>query len=503
MVKIGFMFGAGAEVGYGLPTGGDFALNIFRQDSSESKESFKSQRKSIDATSRYAQWLPNDYETKSISVFGKKAYEDIIRGTVEQNRDSIIERLNSLDSVASEIASALSEKGIDINADFNLRNGRPVSDSFMNKSINFVKEFEEGDNLFKSNYFSALLMAYKSMKKEKIHKSAELAKIILAVIQLQVGALGEKLSRKINDGIFNKKDDEIDILDDLGDIIQLNYQAVGMSGLEYLLEIQEPDCSTPDGQIVLFAQKLIEKIYSCVLDYKSLIDSNWMYLYHPKSEWAKFCKILIFLFNTQKYISDIYKGLPAGKTGYYDDIATAVEQGKLEITTVGTSNYTPLIEQKLSNTTITYLNGSTSLWYDPYLNKIGSYDELSTLNHFLVPLMFTQSGTKPMISIDMSSRYVSYYESLKQADAICVIGFGFNSDDEHINGLFRDLVDSQGKQIIVVSNNSSQSGTSFKNEIAQKLKLQNTDNISVIFVDENRNRNGVNWVDCLVASTNI
>ncbi len=29
--KLGFFFGAGAEVGYGLPSGGRFALDIFRQ----------------------------------------------------------------------------------------------------------------------------------------------------------------------------------------------------------------------------------------------------------------------------------------------------------------------------------------------------------------------------------------------------------------------------------------------------------------------------------------
>ncbi|MCW5197944.1 hypothetical protein F1Z41_04650 [Clostridium perfringens] len=39
---------------------------------------------------------------------------------------------------------------------------------------------------------------------------------------------------------------------------------------------------------------VIESIYASVLDYKSLIDSNWHYLYCPKDEWAKFCKINIF-----------------------------------------------------------------------------------------------------------------------------------------------------------------------------------------------------------------
>ena len=343
MIKVGFMFGAGAEISYGLPTGGDFALNIFRQDPSESKNDFRDQRKNIDPTSRYAQWLPDDYEAKNISVFRKKAYEDIIRSTVEQNRDNIIIRLNSIDGLANDIVKSMNSNGIDIDKDFEAFNGRRVSDSYMSKTISFVREFEEGNQLFGSTYYSALLMAYKQAKKYHMAESLELAQVIISILELQIGALGEKLSRRINDGVFDKKDDEIDIFDDLGDIIQLNYQSVGMSGLEYLLGIQMPGMDSPQGRILRFAQLLIERIYSCVLDYKSLIDSNWMYLYHPKNEWGKFCKIAIFLLNVQKYIISTCNHYKPGKTGYYNDIAAAVTSGKLEITTLGTSNYTPLI----------------------------------------------------------------------------------------------------------------------------------------------------------------
>lgn len=499
-MKIGFLFGAGAEVGYGLPSGGDFALNIFRQDSSESKTIFKSQRDSIDRTSRYAQWLPDDFETKNINVFRRKAFEDIIRSTVEQNRENIIKRLNTLDVLASTIVSEMQSEGIDINSDFEGVNGRAVSNSFMNRTITFVHEFSDGDDLFKSNYFSALLMAYKCFRKKSAKEAGELGKVVISILQLHIGALGEKLTHRLNEGIFDKKDDELDILDDLGDIIQLNYQSVGMSGLEYLLEIQCPDMSSSEGRILRFSQKLIEKIYSCVLDYKSLIDSNWMYLYHPSTEWSKFCKVSIFLLNVQKYISTIYSSRPIGKTGYYDDVFSAVTDEKIEISAIATSNYSPLIHDVLQNDNIIYLNGATTLWYDPYLNKIGSKEELSQLNHFIVPLMFTQSGTKPMISIDMSAKYVNYYNCLQDSDEICVVGFGFNSDDEHINGIFRDLVDYKKKPLTVIERKGSESADVVKKLIAQKLKIQDDSNISVILVDDDRKRKGVSWLDCLLAS---
>ena len=66
MPKVGFMFGAGAEFCYGLPSGGDFALNIFRQDASPSKSKFRAQRDAVDLNGTYAQWLPDDLKKRNI-----------------------------------------------------------------------------------------------------------------------------------------------------------------------------------------------------------------------------------------------------------------------------------------------------------------------------------------------------------------------------------------------------------------------------------------------------
>ena len=69
MKKIAFMFGAGAEMSYNLPSGGDFALNIFKQDTAESNNFFRSMRAAIDSQTCYTSWLPSDYKTTSIDVF--------------------------------------------------------------------------------------------------------------------------------------------------------------------------------------------------------------------------------------------------------------------------------------------------------------------------------------------------------------------------------------------------------------------------------------------------
>ena len=41
-------------------------------------------------------------------------------------------------------------------------------------------------------------------------------------------------------------------------------------------------------------------------------------------------------------------------------------------------------------------------------------------------------------------------DEYKGSDAMVVVGFAFNGDDGHINGLFRELLDEHGKKIVVI-----------------------------------------------------
>ena len=162
-MKYGFLFGAGAEIGYGLPSGGRFALDIFRFDASNSKKEFRKMRDEVDSTTNYAsRWLPDDFKDKNISSFGKTVFQNIIKDTVEHNRVNIIERINKFDEVAKAEASSMLEGGIDINSVFkDLLDNKDVSNIHMGQSIKFIDEFRQGNELFNSSYYSALLMVYK------------------------------------------------------------------------------------------------------------------------------------------------------------------------------------------------------------------------------------------------------------------------------------------------------------------------------------------------------
>ena len=482
MKRIGFLFGAGAELSYNMPLGGKFALDIFRYDTTEAKKEFKKMRESIDPTTRYARnWLPVDYETRNIGTYGKSVFENIIKDTIEHNREKIVYNLNSIDILAEKIVATMVKDGLDVNESIMQLTGREIDDITMKHSISFAKEFEVGNKLFDSTYYSALLLAYSKKSFHKAENHLVVKRVISSILQLQIGALGEILSKRINENPFEKKDDSIDIFDDFGDILRLNYRSSG-KGLEYLLETSEPERDTPEGIVACFALKLLEEIFASVMDYKTLIDSDWHYLYCPSVEWNKFCKISIFLITVRNYIESECSRVDVSKGGYYHDLRDAIDSCLIETTAIATSNYTGLITDIIGEE-VSYLNGSTKILYDPYVNRLIQKDDPDKEDRFYVPLLFTQSGTKPMTAIEMSKTYVDMYEKFMVSDAICSIGFGFNADDEHINGVIRSLVDN-GKQLIIVTPyDSAYTEKKKAKTIAEKLKVAKTDNIKVIYVN--------------------
>lgn len=492
-MKVGFLFGAGAELGYGMPSGGRFALDIFRENLEKPKLELKNMRDKIDKGTTYAsKWLPEDFYSKKIHAFGDRVFDAIIRDTVGNNRKKIISKINAFDTVASAAVDVINNKlDIDLNQKINEDLGKSVSNIHVNQKLKYSSFFESGNSLFDNNYFAVLLEYYKNYTDFSDLAKSEFGEVIKAIFQLQLGAMSEELSRNIEDNIFARDELELDIFDDLGGSLHVNYETAGVKGLELL---SKDLVSSTEHPIISFAYEIVERIYADVLDYKSLIDSNWHYLYNPYTEWAKFCRISVFLFTVQTYIVNQAKSINEDNKGYYDDL----KESDIETTIVGTTNYNSFIQKKL-NKKIIYLNGGVNEYYDPYLNAIGTKENLlKEEEHFIVPLLFTQSGTKPMTSIDMAKKYVDFYEKMKSGDAICSVGFGFNYDDEHINGIIRKLVDQDDKHLFIIDIEVEKTSDEKRNYYGEKLKISNIRNIKFITVNKaTRLIDDRKWTDVL------
>ncbi|MBE6052650.1 MAG: hypothetical protein E7212_01860 [Clostridium sartagoforme] len=504
MTKVSLFFGAGAECSYGLPSGGKFALDIFRMNTSDDKVNLKEQLCNVDKQSNYARWLPEGFDTKKLTAFTKTQYESIVKGSLENKRNNILDYLSNFDEKVNLISQMLHDNGIDIEKVFLDITGLELGSYNYSHIIRLNPLLGGNISLFGSNYFSAFL---KLLEIENVSYDFKLniRNITRAIIELLIGSLGEDLIHRLNDGIFYESPESIDLFDDLGAIFTLDYTNTGMKGLELLIENQDLDIKEDynnEDKITKFGLQILEDIYSRALDYQTLIDSNWRYIYSPKTDWGKFNKIVIFLYTVKRYIESIAKNntekIKEGN-GYYHDVLYLKEF--VDINAIGTTNYNSFIED-ITKEEVYYLNGSINDYYDPYLNKIISFEENIEKNHIIVPFLFTQSGIKPLTSVKMSKRYVDMFNKFKDSDIICVCGFAFNCDDGHINGLFRELIEDYNKTICILHyvDESHFNIRTVINEYKEKLRLDNTSNLRIIVVDKNRNKigSGDKWFEVLV-----
>lgn len=117
-----------------------------------------------------------------------------------------------------------------------------------------------------------------------------------------------------------------------------------------------------------------------------------------------------------------------------------------------TTNYTPYIAELLDKNTA-YLHGKLS-WFEDILN-LAVYDvekeaDIEKIKeNFVFPFIFVQSGIKPIVSkkqIEELHKAVAY---LDESDTLVVVGYNFNSDDNHINSMIADwLREDNSRQLI-------------------------------------------------------
>lgn len=112
--KVAFFFGAGAEAPYGLPSGGEFALEIFRTIGAKDKQLLRNEIAQVESTSHQASWLPQGYMNNRVTVFGKTNFDSIIASTLEMRRGQVVKALTRFDEVAEVAKAQFKELGVPI-----------------------------------------------------------------------------------------------------------------------------------------------------------------------------------------------------------------------------------------------------------------------------------------------------------------------------------------------------------------------------------------------------
>ncbi|CAG7643002.1 hypothetical protein PAESOLCIP111_04405 [Paenibacillus solanacearum] len=496
--KIALFFGAGAEIGYGLPSGGTFALDLFRTPVEDDKAEFRKQLEHISNTSHYAaKWLPNNYLKKRIHVFGKADFEGIVTSSLEYRREEMLTYLENFDENVHRLLKYWSLDEEEVRTKYKEEMGFDIGDFSYGQAVKLNNRLAENVRLFDSDFFSAML------KLLETQESRMLQRILRAILELLIGACGQRLISTLNEELFESAPEKLSVFDDLSGIFNLDYRNVGQTGMEIVLE-EKPNPvssqSTLTDIMIELGRVLLEDLYSRAMDYQALIDSHFRYLYNPRAHWAKFTKISIFLHTVRRYISTQH-GMDADKLaygpGYYHDLESLSQHAS--ITAIGTTNYNSYVEQVLESRPIPpipvyHLNGSVDERYDPYCNSISTSnpdEPLTDGGHLVVPFIFTQSGVKPLTSVTMSRKYVELYDKFQQSDLICIIGYSFSGDDGHINGLFRALA-AEGKRLVIFHFGSGNE-LLLKREYQAKLRLSRPDHLDVFLINEHRTTQEIWW----------
>jgi len=483
MGNIGFFFGAGAERSYGFPAGGEFALDIFRKDVENEKNELKDYLENIKNNyqnySFYIDyWFPKKFPSLKIYKFDTNDYKNIITSIMENKREKILKILNNLDNFVKENFDKKILEKLKIQDSENYENKIVINENLKSKI-----------NIFSSDYFSAILDDYRKYKTKKYKE------ILLGIMELVIFAAGEDFIEELNNNIIEDKTNDLDFLNDLFGVFKMDYRK--FSGINYILKKEKLN-HNEINTIYDLSREILENIYINIMDYRNLIDKYFKYLFYPKKNWAKFTKITIFLNSVKNYIEMIYQNNQKkinsknGYDGYYDDLLSLNDPNII----IGTSNYHNFITEKYGFKNVYHLNGSIEDFYDPFKNSLVKKESLSNYPYLTVPLLFTQSGIKPLTTIEISRRYVEYYNKLKKCEKIIVIGYGFNDDDGHINTLFRKLIEDDNKEITILS---------FEKEIENikdLLRIEDDDKVIQYVIDENRNIDDQKWFEFIKSEGN-
>lgn len=498
---LSIIFGAGAEVSYGLPLGGKFAFDIFKEAKEEDRESFRALIKNVNRSSNYAnEFLPEKFYNLAISMFSSKQFESLINSSLENKKDKIIEFITNFDSNVDYLIKILNKKisPKTIDSSFIALNVQ-VGSVFYNNDLSLNNALNDSSNIFRSKYFSVFLELLK-----RNPGNANLQLFIRTIMELLAGSYGEKLQSELNNRLFSNTSG-INIFDDINGIFNISYKDIGVSGLSHILKKQptQINSSMSDLEIIYeLIDMILEELFSLAIDYQSFVDDNFRYLYSPKTNWAKFCKISIFLHTVRRYLIEKQKISGGITDGYYHDLINV--ENFFDIKKVTTVNYTNLIKN-IYGKNYDYLHGSVYEYLDPFHNKIVDEANLKNDSQIKVPLLFTQSGIKPITSVSMTKRFHETYDVFNKSDVICALGFGFNSDDGHINTIFRTILEdiqlnnSQKKLFIITYSNNSESFE--KEEFRKRLRLSTSNNLEILKVNNDRKINGKLWYKELASIT--
>lgn len=131
---------------------------------------------------------------------------------------------------------------------------------------------------------------------------------------------------------------------------------------------------------------------------------------------------------------------------YYCNIRKLIESGNNVVSCV-TTNYTNIGQRvmQLPDEHFSYLHGKLGLFEELETKNIVNIEKMD-LKKTVFPYLLVQSGVKPIISPFQIQEFYKACKMIIDADDMLIIGYGVNSEDEHISNILRARLE-DGKRI--------------------------------------------------------
>ena len=205
--------------------------------------------------------------------------------------------------------------------------------------------------------------------------------------------------------------------------------------------------------------------------------------------------ILKILKNIKSVTKEIYEFdyTKVNNKNYYSELQNQIENNqKLECSGIITTNYSNISEQFLKCNTgpVSYPNGELRFFEIPEnLEVIDLLEEELPENKLFFPFIFGQSFVKPIVNEYQIEQFSKMKKILKNADVLIIIGYGINSDDNHINSYLRKFVNN--KKIVYMTSSKADDESV---RISKVLHLENDSNLKCVTVNYGEIKNCVKRV---------
>ena len=195
----------------------------------------------------------------------------------------------------------------------------------------------------------------------------------------------------------------------------------------------------------------IEKLYFSA--YKSIISS----LYKKacggdfENDYIKNAPTQIKEFRTklEEDLSDwqqkITKQVADSTNLYYSTIREMCKKYDLQ-GTILTTNYTDFAE-KITGLEVAYLHGKLDWFENVKTKKVGALSSFKSDDE-IFPFIFIPSGIKPIVSLKQIEQYRIALDIFENCDVLFILGYGINSDDEHIQNFLNERLSKHKKVVL-------------------------------------------------------